>query len=67
MELLLVAGALSLLAVALATYLQVSPLQRRLKQLDQAVSQLGSGDLGAYANIEGSDAIGAKPLARAAA
>ena len=58
MELLLVAGALSLLAVALATYLQVSPLQRRLKQLDRAVSQLGSGDLGAYANIEGNDAIG---------
>ena len=57
-ELLLVAGILSLLAVALATYLQVSPLQRRLKQLDQAVSQLGSGDLGAYANIEGNDAIG---------
>ncbi|MCK0155175.1 ATP-binding protein [Alcanivorax sp. S6407] len=57
-ELLLVAGVLSLLAVALATYLQVSPLQRRLKQLDRAVSQLGSGDLGAYANIEGSDAIG---------
>lgn len=57
-ELLLIAGALSLLAVALATYLQVSPLQRRLKQLDRAVSQLGSGDLGAYANIEGSDAIG---------
>ncbi|WP_035231353.1 ATP-binding protein [Alcanivorax nanhaiticus] len=58
MELLLVAGVLSLLAVALATYLQVSPLQRRLKQLDRAVSRLGSGDLGAYANIEGSDAIG---------
>lgn len=58
MELLLVAGVLSLLAVALATYLQVSPLQRRLKQLDRAVSQLGTGDLGAYANIEGSDAIG---------
>ena len=57
-ELLLVAGVLSLLAVALATYLQVSPLQRRLKQLDRAVSRLGSGDLGAYANIEGSDAIG---------
>jgi two-component system sensor histidine kinase RstB len=57
-ELLLIAGATSLLAVALATYLQVSPLQRRLKQLDGAVSQLGSGDLGAYANIEGSDAIG---------
>ncbi len=57
-ELLLVAGMLSLLAVALATYLQVSPLQRRLKQLDRAVSQLGSGDLGAYANIEGNDAIG---------
>ncbi|MZR62325.1 ATP-binding protein [Alcanivorax sp. DP30] len=57
-ELLLVAGVLSLLAVALATYLQVSPLQRRLKQLDRAVSQLGSGDLGAYANIEGNDAIG---------
>ncbi|WP_417217102.1 ATP-binding protein [Alcanivorax sp.] len=57
-ELLIIAGATSLLAVALATYLQVSPLQRRLKQLDNAVSQLGSGDLGAYANIEGSDAIG---------
>ena len=57
-ELLLIAGATSLLAVALATYLQVSPLQRRLKQLDNAVSQLGSGDLGAYANIEGNDAIG---------
>ena len=54
---LIIAGATSLLAVALATYLQVSPLQRRLKQLDNAVSQLGSGDLGAY-NIEGSDAIG---------
>ncbi|MCG8437280.1 MAG: ATP-binding protein [Pseudomonadales bacterium] len=57
-ELLLIAGALSLLAVAFATYLQVSPLQRRLKQLDRAVSQLGTGDLGAYANIEGNDAIG---------
>mgnify|MGYP000041165472 CR=1 FL=1 len=57
-ELLLIAGALSLIAVAFATYLQVSPLQRRLKQLDRAVSQLGSGDLGAYANIEGNDAIG---------
>lgn len=57
-ELLIIAGATSLLAVALATYLQVSPLQRRLKQLDNAVSQLGSGDLGAYANIEGNDAIG---------
>ncbi|EKF73769.1 sensor histidine kinase rstB [Alcanivorax hongdengensis A-11-3] len=57
-ELLLVAGALSLMAVALATYLQVRPLQNRLRQLDRAVSQLGSGDLTAYANIEGSDAIG---------
>ena len=57
-ELLLIAGALSLLAVAFATYLQVSPLQRRLKQLDRAVSQLGTGDLGEYANIEGNDAIG---------
>lgn len=57
-ELLLLAGGLSLLAVALVTYLQVSPLQRRLKQLDRAVSRLGSGDLTAYANIEGNDAIG---------
>lgn len=57
-QLLLAAGMLSLLAVAFATYFQVSPLQRRLKQLDRAVSQLGSGDLGAYANIEGNDAIG---------
>lgn len=57
-ELLLITGGISLLAVALATYLQVRPLQRRLRHLDQAVSQLGSGDLGAYANIQGNDAIG---------
>ncbi|MDX1803328.1 MAG: ATP-binding protein [Alcanivorax sp.] len=57
-ELLMVAGMLNLMAVALAVYLQVRPLQHRLRRLDRAVSQLGSGDLSAYANIEGNDAIG---------
>lgn len=57
-QLLAIAGAIALLMVALATYFQVSPLQRRLRRLDRAVKRLGSGDLSAYADIPGNDPIG---------
>lgn len=57
-QLLAMAGAAALIMVALATYLQVSPLQRRLRRLDRAVKRLGGGDLSAYADIPGNDPIG---------
>lgn len=57
-ELLVIAGVVALLLVALSTYLQVRPLQTRLRRLDRAVKRLGSGDLGAYADIPGNDPIG---------
>jgi two-component system sensor histidine kinase RstB len=56
-QLLALAGAIALMMVALATYFQVSPLQRRLRRLDRAVKRLGSGDLSAYADIPGNDPI----------
>ncbi|MBL7251582.1 ATP-binding protein [Alloalcanivorax marinus] len=57
-QLLSIAGVLALLLVAVSTYLQVRPLQTRLRRLDRAVKRLGSGDLGAYADIPGNDPIG---------
>lgn len=57
-QLLAIAGVAALVLVALATYLQVRPLQTRLRRLDRAVNRLGSGDLSAYAHIPGNDPIG---------
>ena len=57
-QLLSIAGVLALLLVAVSTYLQVRPLQTRLRRLDWAVKRLGSGDLGAYADVRGNDPIG---------
>ncbi|ASK34678.1 ATP-binding protein [Alloalcanivorax mobilis] len=57
-QLLAIAGVAALVLVALATYMQVRPLQRRLRRLDHAVNRLGSGDLSAHADIPGSDPIG---------
>src|SRR5699024_650397 len=39
------------------TYLQVRPLQTRLRRLDRAVKRLGSGDLTAYTPVSGNDPI----------
>lgn len=55
--LLVIAGVIALILVALATYLQVRPLQIRLQRLNQAVKRLGGGDLAAQAHIAGNDPI----------
>ncbi|AFT71542.1 ATPase, histidine kinase-, DNA gyrase B-, and HSP90-like domain protein [Alloalcanivorax dieselolei B5] len=57
-ELLVVASLLALCMVALSTYLQVRPLQTRLRHLERAVKRLGGGDLTAHADVRGSDSIG---------
>jgi len=51
-------GILGLLAMGLATYLLVRPLQTRLRSLDAVVRQISSGNLDVRANVEGRDAIG---------
>lgn len=56
-QLLVIAGAIALILVALTTWLQVRPLQIRLQRLNQAVKRLGGGDLAAHAPISGSDPI----------
>ncbi|GAA5135670.1 ATP-binding protein [Alloalcanivorax gelatiniphagus] len=57
-QLLAIAGVLALLMVAVSTYLQVRPLQTRLRRLGRAVQRLGAGDLAAYADVRGNDPIG---------
>ena len=57
-ELLVVASLLALCLVALSTYLQVRPLQTRLRHLERAVKRLGGGDLTAHADVRGGDSIG---------
>jgi len=57
-QLLAIAGVLALLLVAVSTYLQVRPLQTRLRRLGRAVKRLGGGDLAAYADVRGNDPIG---------
>ncbi|WP_111657149.1 ATP-binding protein [Isoalcanivorax indicus] len=58
LEMSVLVGVLGLSAMGLATYFLVRPLQSRLRKLDAAVRQLGSGDLDARADVSGQDAIG---------
>lgn len=51
-------GILGLLAMGLATYLLVRPLQTRLRSLDAVVRQISSGNLDVRANVGSRDAIG---------
>lgn len=55
---LILIAVLCAITIALSVYLQLRPIQRRLRRLDREVRRLGSGDLDAYADMEGSDAIG---------
>lgn len=57
-ELLVVIGFAGLMGMALATYVLVRPLQARLRKLDLAVQELGSGNLEARAEVHGHDAVG---------
>lgn len=57
-EMLVVVGLLGLLAMGLAAYLLVRPLQARLQNLGAAVAQLGRGDFDARADVDSQDAIG---------
>ena len=58
LEMSVLVGVLGLSAMGLATYFLVRPLQTRLRKLDAAVRQLGSGNLDARADVSGPDAIG---------
>lgn len=58
LEMSMLVGVLGLSAMGFATYLLVRPLQTRLRKLDGAVRQLGTGDLDARADVSGQDAIG---------
>lgn len=58
LEMSVLVGVLGLLAMGFVTYFLVRPLQARLRKLDSAVRQLGSGDLDARADVRGQDAIG---------
>ncbi|MEE4250400.1 MAG: two-component sensor histidine kinase, partial [Alcanivoracaceae bacterium] len=57
-QMLLVVGGLGLLAMGLAAYLLVRPLQNRLFRLGSAVEQLGRGNLNVRADAGSPDAIG---------
>ncbi len=57
-QMLIMVGGLGLLAMGLAAYLLVRPLQARLFGLGQAVERLGRGDLNARADAGSQDAIG---------
>lgn len=57
-QMLMVVGLLGLLAMGLAAYLLVRPLQARLQNLGGAVEQLGHGDFSARAEVDSQDAIG---------
>lgn len=57
-ELLVVIGITGLMGMAFATYILVRPLQTRLRKLDLAVQELGSGNLEARAEVHGHDAVG---------
>lgn len=51
-------GAFALLLMSLAAYLLVRPLERRLKNLESAVRQVATGNLGVRAQDRGRDAVG---------
>jgi two-component system, OmpR family, sensor histidine kinase RstB len=57
-EMSVMVGLLGLCAMGFVTYFLVRPLQTRLRKLDGAVRQLGSGNLDARADVRGQDAIG---------
>jgi two-component system, OmpR family, sensor histidine kinase RstB len=57
-NMLVLVGALGLIAMGLAAYLLVRPLQNRLYRLGAAVERLGRGDLNARAEVVSQDAIG---------
>ena len=57
-QMLVLVGGLGLLAMGLAAYLLVRPLQNRLFRLGSAVEQLGRGNLNVRADAGSPDAIG---------
>lgn len=57
-EMLVIVGLTGLLGMALATYVLVRPLQRRLRRLEGSVRAVGAGDLDARAEVRGHDAVG---------
>lgn len=57
-QMLIMVGGLGLIAMGLAAYLLVRPLQARLFNLGLAVERLGRGDLNARADASSQDAIG---------
>jgi two-component system, OmpR family, sensor histidine kinase RstB len=57
-QMLVLVGGLGLLAMGLAAYLLVRPLQNRLFRLGSAVEQLGRGNLNVRADAGSHDAIG---------
>lgn len=57
-QMLVMVGGLGLIAMGLAAYLLVRPLQARLFNLGLAVERLGRGDLNARADASSQDAIG---------
>lgn len=57
-QMLIMVGGLGLIAMGLAAYLLVRPLQARLFNLGLAVERLGRGDLNARADASSLDAIG---------
>lgn len=57
-EMLVLVGVLGLMAMGLATYMLVRPLQMRLQRLGRAVEQVGKGNLDVKVDVRSSDAIG---------
>lgn len=57
-QMLIMVGGVGLIAMGLAAYLLVRPLQARLFNLGLAVERLGRGDLNARADASSQDAIG---------
>jgi len=57
-QMLVLVGGLGLLAMGLAAYLLVRPLQSRLLLLGSAVEQLGRGNLNVHAEVSSQDAVG---------
>lgn len=57
-EMLVLVGVLGLVAMGLATYMLVRPLQTRLQRLGRAVEQVGRGNLDVKVEVKSSDAIG---------
>lgn len=57
MQMVVPLGALGLLAMGLAAYLLVRPLELKLRRLERAVHEVSAGNLAARAEVSGQDAV----------